>query len=87
MFRMFLRVLFNLPLRHVFGRITGLCVLVVNQAQLAALFTWCHSVQAYVEFGTVRGIGVFRMGIGDPESVLAGLLGAYEAILQTIEVG
>ena len=73
----------NLPLGHVFGRIAGLCVLVVHQAQLAALFTWGNSVQADVEFGTVRGISVFRMRIRKAKDFSLGFeLGALETVLR-----
>ena len=61
----------NLPLGHIFGRIAGLCVLVVHQAQLAALFARGNSVQADVEFGTVRGICEFGMWVGQPEGAVS----------------
>ena len=73
----------NLPLGHIFGRIAGLCVLVVHQAQLAALFARGNSVQADVEFGTVRGISVFRMRIREAKDFPLGFeLGALETILR-----
>ena len=73
----------NLPLGHILGRIAGLCVLVVHQAQLAALFAWGNSVQADVEFGTVRGISVFRMRIRKAKDVSLGFeLGALETVLR-----
>ena len=77
----------NLPLGHIFGRIAGLCVLVVHQAQLAALFTRSNSVQADVEFGTVRGISVLRMRIRKTKDVpLGGELGAPEPVLRYLMV-
>lgn len=75
-------------LGHIFGRIAGLCVLVVHQAQLAALFARGNSVQADVEFGTVRGIRVFRMRIRKAKDVpLGGELGALETVLRYLMVG
>ena len=73
----------NLPLGHIFGRIAGLCVLVVHQAQFAALFAWGNSVQANVEFGTVRGISVFRMRIRKAKDVTLGFeFGTLETVLR-----
>jgi len=70
-------------LGHIFGRIAGLCVLVVHQAQLAALFTRGNSVQADVEFGTVGGISVFRMRVRKAKDFSLGFeLGALETILR-----
>ena len=75
-------------LGHIFGRIAGLCVLVVHQAQLAALFTGGNSVQADVEFGTVRGISVFRMRIRKAKDVSLGFeLGALETVLRYLMIG
>lgn len=77
----------NLPLGHIFGRIAGLCVLVVHQAQLAALFARGNSVQADVEFGTVRGISVFRMRIRKAKDVSLGFeLGALETVLRYLMI-
>lgn len=60
-------------------------VLVVHQAQLAALFARGNSVQADVEFGTVRGIGVFRMRIRKAKGVPLGFeLGALETVLRDL---
>ena len=73
----------NLPLGHIFGRIAGLCVLIVHQAQLAALFTWADPIQANVEFGTVRGISIFRMRIRKAKDFSLGFeLGALETVLR-----
>jgi len=75
-------------LGHIFGRIAGLCVLVVHQAQLAALFARGNSVQADVEFGTVRGIRVFRMRIRKAKDVsLGGEIGALETVLRYLMFG
>jgi hypothetical protein len=75
-------------LGHIFGRIAGLCVLVVHQAQLAALFARGNSVQADVEFGTVRGISVFRMRIREAKDFPLGFeLGALETVLRYLMFG
>ena len=75
----------DLPLGNIFGRIARLRVLVVDQAQLAALFSWCDPIQANVKFGTVRGIGVFGMWIGQAKGVrFRRDFGAFEAIFRNL---
>ena len=73
----------DLPLGNIFGRIARLRVLVVNQAQLAALFTWCDPIQANVKFGTVRGISIFWMWVGQAKAVRfrQSAFRAFEAVL------
>jgi len=77
----------HLPLGHIFGRIARLRVFIVDQAQLAALFTWTDPIQANVEFGTVRGICEFGMWVGEPEGAVSfrqSGVRAFEAVFRNL---
>jgi hypothetical protein len=74
-------------LGNVFGRIAGLGVLVVDQAQLATLLTGRDAIEANVKLGAVWGVRVLGVRIGQAERVFGAHVGALESVLQGMVVG
>lgn len=56
-------------------------ILIVDEAELAALLARSHSVQADVELGAVRGVGVLGVRVGDAERVLGSDFRTLESAL------
>ena len=58
-----------IPFRYVVGRIALSGEGVKDETQFATLFSRSNSVQADKEFGAIGWIGVFRVGIGDTQTI------------------
>ena len=76
--RAVLRTTYYLPFGHIFGRVALHGHGVEDEAELASLLPGSHAVQADVELGAVRGVGVLGMGVAYTEGIGGAHLRAVE---------